>query len=205
MNQPEQARFQFSASDSTAVGQKPTLTSLFRIRFSELPDEVPCPDCNGAGKSTYRLVDACLACHGEKVFRFPDLDALFAAVTTTRGKVRRFRASKPDVNEYRSIHEARVYFVWRLTRFHGGADVCIPVMATTTTVTRDPYRKVYDVLVDVLARAVFGTDRAGAARWAPLLGLSSGPVPAGLPASAYPGGPVADENKPESELLELLG
>ena len=77
----------------------------------------------------------------------------------------------------------------------------MPMMAGLA-VHGDPFERDLDTFASALARSVFGSDLAGASRWGALLGYVKD-VPAGLPAAAYESGPVADEHKPESELLEL--
>jgi hypothetical protein len=139
--------------------------------------EKPCPFCDGRG-----------------TFAPPDYAAIVKAVKGRKG----LRSRRPD--------EARAYYVWRMARFHGGADVTLPMMATFE-VTGDPYVKHLDVLAELVAQRVFGTDAAGAIRWAHAMGhevsdaYMRGQI---LPASARPGGPVADSLKPMSEALELI-
>ena len=65
----------------------------------------------------------------------------------------------------------------------------------------DPFLKELDAIADAVAKRVYGTDLAGASRWGSLLGNHT--APAGLPATAYPGGPVLTTEKPEEEWLEL--
>ncbi len=116
---------------------------------------------------------------------------------------RAFRKSKPDfVNEHANRNEGRAYFVWRLVRFHGGADVTMPVCAMGA-ITGDPYEPELDYFASELAKRFFGTDMAAAYRWAGALGHNV-IVPDSMPASAHSCGPVADENKPEMETMELL-
>ncbi|MFI5296624.1 MAG: hypothetical protein ACHREM_00885 [Polyangiales bacterium] len=119
---------------------------------------------------------------------------------------RRFKTSAPC--DYRdgpdAILRRRVYFVWRIARFHGGADVTMPITAQTM-IQGDPYVDVLEALATIVAKVQFGTDRAAAHRWAPLLGGGGSHVaPPGLPASAYPCGPVADLFKPDFEAAEIL-
>lgn len=75
-------------------------------------------------------------------------------------------------------------------------------MTADLVVRSDPFKPELDKLAELVAKKVFGTDMAGAYRWAGALGYNV-TVPAGLPAAAYAGGPVADENKPVWEQLEL--
>ena len=160
-----------------------------------------CKRCNGKGSYDYFGEErTCSRCGGRGTFDEPDYAAIFKAVTTSRGAAkgrRRFRAGKPPAAD----GDPRVYFVWRLARFHGGADVTMPVWAMTLN-DGDPYEPELDAFASDLARRVFGTDLAAAYRWAGALG-GDVQVPDGLPASAYSCGPVADGNKPAEEAGEL--
>jgi hypothetical protein len=150
-----------------------------------------------------RIYD-CTACGGRGTFPALDIPAITALILT--GKDRRFRKSWPSkLSPWRSkdAHERRAYYVWRLARFHGGADVTMPMTAMTVS-EGDPFKKVLDALSDVVARKVYGSDMAAAHRWGSLLGFSKG-APEGLPAAAYENGPVVtDGQKPDFEQLELV-
>jgi hypothetical protein len=137
---------------------------------------------------------------------FPGLDipAIVELVMAGKGDKRRFRKAWPSKMSpwgNKNVTERRAYYIWRLARFHGGADVTMPMTAMSAS-EGDPFKTALDALNDIVAKKVFGTDRAAAHRWGGLLGFSS-PAPAGLPSSAYPNGPVVDDNKPDFELLEL--
>ena len=67
----------------------------------------------------------------------------------------------------------------------------------------EPYIKELDALADHVAKACFGTNMAAAYRWRSALGYEE-KVPAGLPATAYEGGPVVMGNKPPEEHPELF-
>jgi hypothetical protein len=130
----------------------------------------PCGECGATGKIAK-----------------PDFDAIFLAVTKgKKGEEKRsFRSSKPKLeNEYKSLSEGRIYFVWRMARFHGGADVTMPVCASMA-VTYDPYDKELDAFASHVAKAAFGTDMAAAYRWANALGHNV-PVPANQPVAEQP-------------------
>ena len=171
-----------------------------------LKDEVrPCSRCKGEGtifrrgfsygdKTYPDTTEACSACKGAKVFHGPDVDLIVEAITTTRGGngKKRFRSAwnNKDRNRYSDVNAGRAYYVWRLARFHGGADVTMPM--TADMVTRgDPFKAELDVIADHVAKVFFGTNMAGAARWAPLLGsnLTAEDFGDNLPATAYPCGP----------------
>lgn len=176
-----------------------------------LTDSRPCDRCKGAGRTHNQWAKdyghegpegrPCSCCKGTGTFPGLDVSALLDALFTKRGKTRQFRKSYTSSKGFSDVHEARIYYVWRLTRFHGGADVTMPMTADLLT-RADPFKKELDKLADLLAKKVFGTDMAAACRWGKALGYIS-EAPEGLPPSAYEGGPVADEFKPAFEALEL--
>lgn len=183
-----------------------------------MEDTRVCNDCKGQGEHVHagftslegqRYPErryACHTCDGARVLGKPDLEGIFAAVTTARGASkgkRKFRSSPPEAwrQSNRGIENRRAYFVWRLARFHGGADVTLP-MTADTFLGGDPYKPELDAYASVLAGAVFGYSKAGARRWARALGRDV-PHEAGEPDSALSCGPVADSNKPSFESLEL--
>lgn len=175
----------------------------------------PCTRCKGAktlfskgftaldGTVYQDRTDVCYACKGAGEFTQPDWRAILAAITKPgKDGKRTFRKSKPAFeNEYRNRDEGRAYFVWRLARFHGGADVCMPVCADSA-IAGDPFYDELNAFAEHIAKRVFGTDMAAAYRWTNALG-GSVTVPDNMPASAFSCGPVADEHKPETEFAEL--
>lgn len=164
-----------------------------------------CTRCNGAGVQVHGSDEwKCYACEGRGTFPDPDWDAILDRVLTRPRKdgTRRFRASWPGAAERTSVIGARAYFVWRLTRFHGGRDVTLPMGAFTLT-SGDPWRDELDGLARVIARRALGTALAGTTRWALALGYVD-KAPPGLPPTAEPCGPVVmDEHKLEEEAIEL--
>ncbi len=170
----------------------------------------PCTRCKGSGtRADYRdptKTLPCFRCEGRGSFPGLDIPALVAHITAGKGDAKRFRKSWPSkLNPWRSkdVSVRRAYYVWRLARFHGGADVTLP-MTAMTVIEGDPMAKVLDQLSDIVAKKVFGSDRAAAARWGGLLGFSNAQNEPGLPAAAYAGGPVVTDGfKPDFEALEL--
>lgn len=146
----------------------------------------------------------CNTCEGRGVMPCPDFDAIFTAVTTTRGAEkgnRAFRKSAPEgwKQSNRGLANRRAYYCWRMARFHGGADVTMPMVASLYA-GNDAFRPELDAYAEALARKVFGTDLAAAHRWHNALGGNINMQ--GLPPSAYSGGPVHDGNKPGFEKEE---
>lgn len=144
----------------------------------------------------------CNSCNGKGSFDGLDIKALVDSVFTTKGGKKSFRKSFPSkLNRYQDKFAARSYYIWRLARFHGGADVTMPVTADMVT-GGDPFKKELNLVAEYVARAVFGTDEAAVTRWGLALGLIN-EAPKGLPATAYECGPVTDGNKPAFEAPEL--
>jgi hypothetical protein len=150
-----------------------------------------CTRCKGAGQVADYFKPGefrkCHYCDGRGTFPAVDVSGILAAIVSTRGKERgKLKKSRPD---YKA--GGRAYYVWRMARFNGGADVCMPIMAMGD-VEGDPYIDVLDKLADAVAQRAFGTKFAAAARWGMALGMLQS-VPAGLPSSAYPGGPAGTD------------
>ena len=180
-------------------------------------DEAHCTKCKGTGTRFSKGFTAdsgkvypdrtlnCSYCFGRGSFPAVDITAIIDAVMAGKGEKRRFRKAWPEkFNVWRNQDSTirRAYYIWRLARFHGGADVTLP-MTAMDVIGGDPHHKVLDAMADQVAKRVFGTDRAAAHRWGLAMGVTNTHTP-GLPASAYPGGPVLTSGeKPEFELLEL--
>jgi hypothetical protein len=152
-----------------------------------------CKRCNGMGKvKSYRFTatttttssdgsvvvgptveypehyDPCYGCNGSGTFPEVDVAALRDAIMASKGKNKgKLRASMVSPRE--GIEAKRAYYVWRLARFHGGADVTMPVMAGML-VRHDPYQPLLDSLSEVVAKQAFGTDLAAARVWGRALG-----------------------------------
>jgi hypothetical protein len=117
-----------------------------------------CTVCDGTGRSKY-YNRQCYSCHGRGTFPPPDVSAIRAAVRGRKGLRTSSRGLDP-----------RAYYVWRMARFHGGADMSMPVMAATL-IHGDPYVEELDVLADALAREHYGSDMRAALRWGRALGM----------------------------------
>jgi hypothetical protein len=158
-----------------------------------------------AGKFYPETRRPCSTCLGAGVMAQPDWQAIADAVTTTRGAAkgkRVFRKSAPEgwKKSNQGIQNRREYYVWRIARFHGGADVTLPMTAELFC-GKDAWKPELEAYASALAKAVFGTDLAAAHRWTNALGGNVNIK--GLPPSAYSGGPVQDGNKPSFEREEL--
>lgn len=172
--------------------------------FPDLSSPRTCKRCKGEKKihlGGYTLPDGqvvepssmrCVCCRGAGSFPGLDVAALLNEIAGRKG----LRSKRPESD--------RAYYVWRMARFHGGADVTLPMMAASG-VSADPYLPELDQIAEGVAKAIYGTDKAAAYRWAPLIGNPVGSAPAGLPATAYGNGPVLDGDveKPQEEFLEL--
>ena len=169
--------------------------------MAEIPTSLKCTACKGSTKIAYESftgVDgtrypgrsfACNACRGSGVFSAPDQPKIIHEISGRKGLC----SKRPS--------DARAYYVWRMARVHGGADVTMPVCAMSQ-IHGDPFRDQLDLLADAVAKHVYGTDLAAANRWGMALGHISKPL-SGLPPTAYECGPVTDEFKPIEEVLEL--
>lgn len=164
-----------------------------------------CTKCKGAGHTlsdgfSYTLEDGtrrhvptkwkiCSFCDGAGWFHAPDLAPLVKAVTGR--KPRTLRSKRPD--------DTRSYYVWRLARFHGGKDVCLP-MGAEMDIAGDPYRDALDELARLIAKTYFGSGNFGAARWQQAMygSHSFDDLPPHLD------GPVYDSDKPLEEMLETV-
>ena len=132
----------------------------------------------------------CFCCNGTPDMPRPDFKAL---VIQCRGR-KGLKSSRPQGRE--------AYYLWRMARFHGGADVTMP-MGAMTDMRDHPWLPEFDTLADLIAKRAFGTTMAAAHRWGMALGYVRNPV-LGLPDSAYPCGRVADGNKPLEEMAEMI-
>lgn len=131
----------------------------------------------------------CIYCGGAGWFHAPDLEAIILKVKGR--KPRSLKSKRPE--------DARSYFVWRMARFHGGADVCMP-MAASMDIAGDPFEDLLDGLAGLIAKLYFGSSNVGAARWQQAFygSHSFKDLPQNLD------GPTYDRNKPESEYLETV-
>jgi hypothetical protein len=181
---------------------KPTYTLQ---QLNDSPN-LPCTHCGGTGTAPAIMsgdkvlvaAKPCYDCSGSGSFDKPDVNSLIELIKGRKPGT--LRSKRPD--------SPRAYYIWRLARFHGGQDVCLP-MAATFEVSGDPYVPYLDLVAEKTAQHVYGTDRAGAMRWAYAMGhevsdsyLDGSQI---VPPSARPGGPVVlDNHKPECEQLELV-
>ncbi len=177
---------------------KPTYT----LEQLHCAPSLPCGRCDGTKVLTYHGLDLpsrpCTFCDGSGHFDQPDLPALLQAVKGRKPGT--LRSKRPD--------DDRAWYVWRMARFHGGADVTLP-MTAAFAVTGDPYVPYLDLVAEKVAQQVYGSYRAGTIRWAHAMGHEVGDSyldgSAIVPPSAMPGGPVVlDGNKPYCEQLELV-
>jgi hypothetical protein len=123
------------------------------------------------GKVYPRTEYKCVSCDGHGAFEPVNEDAIIAAITATRGKNKgKLRAAFTSPTSKEGHEAARAYYVWRIARFHGGADVTLPIMAEMV-VRGDPFRAELDAIADKVAEAAFGSKYRAAARWGRALGM----------------------------------
>lgn len=159
---------------------------------------IACDKCNGTGTEPERFIydrlfpaRQCLTCDGAGKFSRPEFSDLWPLIKGRKAGT--VRSKRPD--------NPRAYFLWRMIRFHTGADVTLPVTASWG-ISGDPYQPLLDALAEAAAARLTGHKSAGVARWRSAL-YGEAPQERYLPAAAFSGGPVADEFKPLDELAEL--
>lgn len=143
---------------------------------------VPCKQCNGTkirvskgftsleGVVYPERTDKCYSCGGEGFFPIVDEKKILERIVAKQGKNKgKIRAAMSSPNGH-NVDEGRAYFVWRIARFHGGKDVTMP-MTADMVVRGDPFKKELEAIADKVAKSFFGTDLAGAARWAKAFGI----------------------------------
>lgn len=167
-------------------------------------EQLSCRKCEGSKLTVYeewtstdgthypRREKPCIWCDGVGHFTKPDLVELVKAI----------KGRKPGTLRSRRPDDTRAYFIWRMARFHTGKDVTLP-MTAQMDIAADPYRDLLEFWAEKVAEKLTGHKSAGRARWQAAM-YGTAPQERYMPESAYPGGPVADSNKPEEELLELL-
>lgn len=189
----------------------PAVTTPGATRVPSAPSSRVCTRCEGVGftmSAGFTSVDGtvyepyqskCYACFTHGSMPALDIPAILAAVLN---KAKTDLRSTPPSALRNTVAGARAYYVWRMTRFHGGVDVTMP-MGAMSTAGRDAYVKELDALVDIVAERTCGTALAAAYRWGNLLAGAMPAAPKDLPATAYANGPVISGDKPTDELLEL--
>ena len=142
-----------------------------------------CTNCHGAGETEHWRKDGtmrvCSCCDGRGTFEAPDLKQLCEAI----------RGRKPP-------EDARAFFLWRMVRFHSGADVTLPMVATMN-VDGDPFKPTLEIAAQMIAEHLTGKPSIGSARWRHAI---HGEIPAD---PAVLDMPVCDGNKPFIEMQEL--
>jgi len=125
-----------------------------------------CTKCNGSGKSSWKD-RLCPFCYGKGTFPGVDKGAIFGLVYNIGGRRAhgQFKTVFPaKVRREHGILGNRAYYVWRMARFHGGADMRMPIVCSIL-IDGDPYVDVLDNMADEIAKEVFGTNMAAAERW----------------------------------------
>ncbi len=184
-----------------AAVAKPEARPLPAGLLPTVPALQACKRCSGSGHTLSQgfttdtgkrfpsVWQTCYGCDGKGWFHAPDLLALAEAVKGRKpGKL---RSKRPD--------DARSYYVWRLARFHGGSDVCLP-MGAEMEIGSDPYKGILDELAQIIAKRVYGSGNVGRARWQQAIHGSHDF--ADLPPVLD--GPVYDSDKPAEEILETV-
>lgn len=168
---------------------------------------LPCKRCNGDGYTFHRGFDVdessldgkpksfpskwkqCVCCNGVGWFHAPDLKMLALSI----------KGRKPGTLKSKRPDDSRAYYVWRLARFHGGKDVCLP-MGAELEISGDPYRDTLDAAAKLIAQAIYGSGNVGSARWQQAMygRHNYSDLPPVLD------GPTYDTDKPVSEFMETF-
>jgi len=128
-----------------------------------------CTKCKGKG--TGWKDQLCPFCHGKGTFPEVNKVAIVGLVYNMGGRRAhgKFRAIFPSkLRRDNGVIGSRAYYVWRMARFHGGADVRMPILSGIL-IEGDPYVSELDSIADEIAKSVFGTDMAAAIIWANVL------------------------------------
>ncbi len=146
-----------------------------------MEDARTCLGCNGSGRNVRnaftfvdnetgeskdyeKKVSICQGCNGRGTFLPPNVSEIEAEIHARRG----LRLGRPK--------SPRGYYVWRMTRFHGGADVTMPIMAAIG-IRHDPFKVELDALVAIMTKRYFKTDLAATERWENVLGYRHRDIP----------------------------
>lgn len=133
-------------------------------------ETLTCPHCKGSGEVQFleEWRRECETCDGFGKVHI-DTCQILNAITTRKGTL------------YRSLpKEARLTYgaeyVWRMARFHGGADTTMPVMCFYSIgchgILKEDAQavlKVLDKIVDAVAKVYLGTDTAAVEAWSGLI------------------------------------
>lgn len=124
-----------------------------------------CTRCKGKGKGWRD--QPCPFCYGQGKFPEVNKTAIVGLVFNMGGRRAhgQFRAVFPTkMRRENGVIGNRAYYVWRMARFHGGADIRMPILSGLLA-EGDPYISVLDAMADEIAKSVFGTDMAAAEKW----------------------------------------
>ncbi len=133
-----------------------------------------CADCEtvpgkrtigGWGGYPLDVIGPCRTCKGTGTVTV-DSDAISEAIKGRKG----LRTSKPTADVFGAV------YVWRMARFHGGADTTMPITCYFSIGVGGiipqyvrPMLDTLDRLADIEARKYFGTDLGAAKAWSGLI------------------------------------
>jgi hypothetical protein len=148
-------------------------TNITETQMNNTNEIRNCPRCKGAGEVEDHFkggMRECLNCKGARTYTGFDVTALVSAICATKGKNKgKIRASMTSTFSG-DQNARRAYYVWRLARFHGGADVTQPMMADLA-LGSDPFKPELDQLADIVAKEQFGSNMRAALVWGRALGM----------------------------------
>lgn len=126
----------------------------------------PCSSCDGTGK--IRTIvrpdpndDSCPFCDGLGQLPRPDLSTLITHLAGRDGMRVSRPTPDPDLKPYQNT---RIYYLWRMIRFHAGLDTRMPAKAAFLSYA-EPWLPELDEAVDQLAVLFYGTNMGGAMAW----------------------------------------
>ncbi len=176
--------------------EKPLPASLAK----NVQSVMACTRCNGDGNTLSKGFkteegkvfpsrwQTCHCCDGAGYFHAPDPAEIIKLIKGRKG----LKSKRPD--------DSRGYYVWRLARFHGGRDVCMP-MGAEMEISGDPYKFILEELSRIAAKSFFGSSNVGTARWHQAMygshDFADVPQDVGFM-------PTYDADKPAEELLETF-
>lgn len=132
-----------------------------------------CTNCEGKGVYTFLSGEEreCIYCQGRGTFPELDIAMIRGLVIANQGKNKgKLRSSLVSPLRKEGVVKSRAYYVWRMARFHGGADMTMPITAEMLA-KGDPYIEDLEKLADEVAKENFGTHMAGAFRWGRAFGM----------------------------------
>jgi hypothetical protein len=139
-----------------------------------------CNQCEGKGQYMYMegspaaRLSRCYICEGlgyfEDCYTTDCQHHIQSTIISSRGphagklKSRVPSYAPKGVNDITKQRHNRAYYVWRMARFHGGADMTMPMTASMNC-GHDPLIYELDAMADAVAQKAFGSNMRAVQRW----------------------------------------